>query len=327
MRYRLGWAGPAILAITVVSQPAPTSQVAQPQPTAGTAGPPLATKNMPPIAGQQKTCAGPREKTFDIDVIETTGVDLGMGIHVRCVGLQRPHSRADHRSVSGRHGHAQRAQQGDDLARARHARLQDRRAQVRPHPPRHDADHQEDGGDARCVHVSLLGRAGDRPAHQERHSRGDDRVSTRRAAPAGARDRRGRGRRLRHARCARTHSRHRSGEDREERPALLDVQRAARQRGRAGEPWRPRPHVLRECGPVDLGRPRHRQCARSRMPGTPPDTRRANVSGSPRAPARSWSSTFRRPVCFRSSTTTSWHSCRSVWRWRFATDRVAGASH
>lgn len=41
--------------------------------------PPLATKNMPPVAGQQQTCAGPREKTFDLDVIETTGVDLGMG--------------------------------------------------------------------------------------------------------------------------------------------------------------------------------------------------------------------------------------------------------
>jgi nitrite reductase (NO-forming) len=33
---------------------------------------------MPAVAGQQKTCAGPREKTFDIDVIETTSVDLGM---------------------------------------------------------------------------------------------------------------------------------------------------------------------------------------------------------------------------------------------------------
>ena len=34
---------------------------------------------MAPIAGQQKTCAGPRQKTFDLDVIETTGVDLGLG--------------------------------------------------------------------------------------------------------------------------------------------------------------------------------------------------------------------------------------------------------
>jgi nitrite reductase (NO-forming) len=63
-------------------QPASTSQAGQapltPQ-SAATAGPPLATKNMPPVAGQQKTCAGPREKIFDIDVIETTGVDLGMG--------------------------------------------------------------------------------------------------------------------------------------------------------------------------------------------------------------------------------------------------------
>ena len=35
---------------------------------------------MAPVVGQQKTCAGPREKTFDLDVIETPGVDLGMGI-------------------------------------------------------------------------------------------------------------------------------------------------------------------------------------------------------------------------------------------------------
>lgn len=34
---------------------------------------------MPAVAGQQKTCDGPRGRTFDLDVIETTGVDLGMG--------------------------------------------------------------------------------------------------------------------------------------------------------------------------------------------------------------------------------------------------------
>jgi nitrite reductase (NO-forming) len=63
-------------------QPASTAQPAQPPSapqTAGTAGPPLSTKNMPPIAGQQKTCAGPRDKIFDVDVVETAGVDLGMG--------------------------------------------------------------------------------------------------------------------------------------------------------------------------------------------------------------------------------------------------------
>jgi hypothetical protein len=41
---------------------------------------PLATRNMPPVAGQQKTCSGPRQKTFDLDVVETTSVDLGMGM-------------------------------------------------------------------------------------------------------------------------------------------------------------------------------------------------------------------------------------------------------
>lgn len=40
---------------------------------------PLSTKNMPPVAGQDKTCGGPREKKFDLDVVETSGIDLGMG--------------------------------------------------------------------------------------------------------------------------------------------------------------------------------------------------------------------------------------------------------
>jgi nitrite reductase (NO-forming) len=35
-------------------------------------------KNMPAVAGQERTCGAQREKTFDIDVVETT-VDLGMG--------------------------------------------------------------------------------------------------------------------------------------------------------------------------------------------------------------------------------------------------------
>ena len=77
------WTGLAILSVTLAAcggqQPASTSQAGQPQPASGAAGPPLATKNMPSVAGQQQTCAGPHEKTFDIDVIETTGVDLGMG--------------------------------------------------------------------------------------------------------------------------------------------------------------------------------------------------------------------------------------------------------
>jgi len=44
------------------------------------AGPPLSTRNMRPVAGQASTCSGPRAKTFNIDVIETEGVDLGMGM-------------------------------------------------------------------------------------------------------------------------------------------------------------------------------------------------------------------------------------------------------
>lgn len=41
---------------------------------------PLTTRNMPAVAGQERTCAGPRTKTFDLDVVETTGVELGMGM-------------------------------------------------------------------------------------------------------------------------------------------------------------------------------------------------------------------------------------------------------
>ncbi len=41
-----------------------------------TAGPPLATLGMRPVAGQQATCAGPQHKTFTIDVLETS-VELG----------------------------------------------------------------------------------------------------------------------------------------------------------------------------------------------------------------------------------------------------------
>ena len=39
---------------------------------------PLSTRNMEAIKGQQATCSGPREKAFDLDIVETT-VDLGMG--------------------------------------------------------------------------------------------------------------------------------------------------------------------------------------------------------------------------------------------------------
>lgn len=83
MRHRLGGTALAMLAVVAVGcggqAPATGSQAGQPSPAAGPAGPPLATRNMPAVAGQAKTCAGPRQKTFDLDVIETTGIDLGMG--------------------------------------------------------------------------------------------------------------------------------------------------------------------------------------------------------------------------------------------------------
>jgi len=44
----------------------------------GAAASPLAMKNMPAIIGQRATCAGPREKSFTLDVIEVADLDLGM---------------------------------------------------------------------------------------------------------------------------------------------------------------------------------------------------------------------------------------------------------
>ena len=50
-----------------------------PPPAAATAGSPLTTKNMPSVVGPEKTCVGPRAKTFDIDVIEVI-VFLGRSV-------------------------------------------------------------------------------------------------------------------------------------------------------------------------------------------------------------------------------------------------------
>lgn len=46
---------------------------------AGRTPDPLVTENQLPVAGQAKTCSGPRKKRFVIDVVETV-VELGMGI-------------------------------------------------------------------------------------------------------------------------------------------------------------------------------------------------------------------------------------------------------
>src|SRR5215475_7161183 len=45
--------------------------------TAGSSTTALTTKNMETVKGQQATCSGPRSKTINLDVLETT-VDLGM---------------------------------------------------------------------------------------------------------------------------------------------------------------------------------------------------------------------------------------------------------
>jgi nitrite reductase (NO-forming) len=69
---------PGVLALSAACGSPSTSTTSQAP--SSTSGPPLATMNMPAPAGQQRTCAGPRQKTFDLDVIETTGVDIGMGM-------------------------------------------------------------------------------------------------------------------------------------------------------------------------------------------------------------------------------------------------------
>ena len=87
MRPRAVGVSPLILLVGLwacASPPPPAVAEAAADAAAGTAplaaGDPLSTTNAPAIAGQQRTCAGPREKTFDLDVIETTGVELGMGM-------------------------------------------------------------------------------------------------------------------------------------------------------------------------------------------------------------------------------------------------------
>jgi len=42
------------------------------------AGPALTTKNMGPLNGQRATCEAPHSKTFDLEVLETAGVELGL---------------------------------------------------------------------------------------------------------------------------------------------------------------------------------------------------------------------------------------------------------
>ena len=87
MRCTYVWVGSAIVSLALAgcggSRPSPaagTHPSSTTQPEGSVAGPGLSTRNMPAIAGQQATCAGPREKAFNVDVIETTGVELGMGM-------------------------------------------------------------------------------------------------------------------------------------------------------------------------------------------------------------------------------------------------------
>ena len=118
MRHRLGLMAPAMLAVVVVAcggqAPATSSQAGQPSQAAGPAGPPLATRNMP----RRRRSAEDMRRAAPEDIRDRRDRDDGHrsrhGDHVRRMDLQRPYSRADDRSVSGRHGDHQRAQQGDD---------------------------------------------------------------------------------------------------------------------------------------------------------------------------------------------------------------------
>jgi nitrite reductase (NO-forming) len=72
--------GPVQGTTSSASSTDPWQATAVPAETDRTTGGPLSTRNMPPVVGQQKTCAGPREKSFDLDVVETTGIDIGLGM-------------------------------------------------------------------------------------------------------------------------------------------------------------------------------------------------------------------------------------------------------
>jgi nitrite reductase (NO-forming) len=69
-----------LTACTNAQQPNAAESASTPsgQQAGGAVGPALTTRNMEAVKGQQAACNGPREKTFNLDVIETT-VDLGMG--------------------------------------------------------------------------------------------------------------------------------------------------------------------------------------------------------------------------------------------------------
>ena len=81
-------------------QSPPSSQTGQaqaqaPPQSAGPIGPPLATRNMPSIVGQQKTCEGAHEKIFDVDVGRNQWRRIGHGHDVRGLGVQRPSAGTD----------------------------------------------------------------------------------------------------------------------------------------------------------------------------------------------------------------------------------------
>ena len=82
-----------LAACTNAQQPNGTGSASTPsgQQSGGAIAAPLTTRNMEAVKGQQAACNGPREKTFNLDVIETT-VDLGYGNDLCGLDLQRANS-------------------------------------------------------------------------------------------------------------------------------------------------------------------------------------------------------------------------------------------
>src|SRR5581483_3345403 len=65
--------------LAVLAAAALATACATPQATSHTNGGPFVAPDLPALAGQTATCAGPREKSFTLEAREAT-VDLGMGL-------------------------------------------------------------------------------------------------------------------------------------------------------------------------------------------------------------------------------------------------------
>lgn len=80
MRSSLSYSCLAVLAIAVIACGGGESSTATETGGAPPSVDSLSTRNVAPVAGQRATCGAPREKTFDLEVIETNGIDLGLNM-------------------------------------------------------------------------------------------------------------------------------------------------------------------------------------------------------------------------------------------------------